>query len=189
MADDRARASFLFGAGARTLLDAGTGNGYFARRAAALGYTVDAVDFSDVAISEGRAGDSSVRQWYVGALADFTAGEPYDVVICIDVLFHVVDDELWRRSIRNLARLTAPAGTLLIQESLVLAPIRSDDATGLRGSQHTRWRTLDGYLVQLQGWRLVEHIRYTLPSENVEKDLLVLHRSDDASSRAHRLAA
>lgn len=159
--------------GARTLLDAGTGIGYFASRAAKLGYVVDAFDFSEVAVAQNRQSDAHVRSWQVASLAAFSADHPYDAVICIDVLFHIVSDEEWERSVRNLAAVTAPSGSLIIQETLVPA-LQGEDVSG---RSHTRWRTFELYGRVLDGWDLVEHLRYALPGEDAEKDLMMYRRT------------
>lgn len=46
----------------------------------------------------------------------FELGERFDVVNAVDVLFHIVDDGLWSRALRNLARHLAPGGRLVVAE-------------------------------------------------------------------------
>jgi SAM-dependent methyltransferase len=159
--------------GARTLLDAGTGTGYFATRAVDLGYTVDAFDFSKVVIDRNRASTDNIRSWHVSPVASFCSDESYDVVMCIDVLFHIVSDGEWRSSVRNLANLTAPSGALIIQDMLVAVSAAED----LTGRTHTRWRTLDVYKDTLDGWEVAGHDRYRVSGENADKDLMTYVRT------------
>ena len=152
--------------GATRILDAGCGTGWFTRRAATLGFTeVEAADFSTAAadIARRNAPASRVR---VGALHEITCSEPYDVVMCIDVLFHVVDDTMWARSVENLGLLTRPGGALVIQDSL-------NETGEPQPARHVRFRSLAAYRNVLPGWRLDGHETYVLPNEEMRKDLMV----------------
>jgi hypothetical protein len=88
-------------------------------------------------------------------------------VVCIDVLFHIVDDARWRRTVQNLASLAGRE--LLIQDHLV--PVAGPQGAG-GGAVHCRWRTLEMYRHALGGWELAAHEVYHLPFERVSKDLL-----------------
>ncbi len=46
----------------------------------------------------------------------------YDLVSCMDVLFHITDDEGHRTAIRNLAALTKPGGWCLFSENFLRRP-------------------------------------------------------------------
>jgi 2-polyprenyl-3-methyl-5-hydroxy-6-metoxy-1,4-benzoquinol methylase len=159
----------------KVLLDAGCGIGWFSSRAAALGFRVEGVDFSVAAIDTARSGLGSDIRWHVSELHTFQPGSRYDVVMCIDVLFHVVDDQLWEATVRRLASLVSDGGHLLIQEQLgdrdegVMDPSRT----------HVRRRTLDDYLGALDGWRLVERDTYVLPAQGTWKDLLLFDSAGD----------
>jgi SAM-dependent methyltransferase len=54
------------------------------------------------------------------AAEDFDLGRRFDVVNAVGVLFHVVDDGLWRRAVRNLAAHLAPGGHLVVAEHVGL---------------------------------------------------------------------
>jgi 2-polyprenyl-3-methyl-5-hydroxy-6-metoxy-1,4-benzoquinol methylase len=156
--------------GATRLLDAGCGTGWFTSRATTLGFSdVEAADFSSAAaeIAQRKAPESRVR---VAALAEIQSTEPYDVVMCIDVLFHVVDDTLWARSVQNLAALTSSRGALVIQDSL--------NETGAPSpAKHVCFRPLSAYERVLADWELDTHETYVLPCEAEHKDLMVFRRS------------
>jgi SAM-dependent methyltransferase len=157
--------------GAKRLLDAGCGTGWFTSRAALLGFAeVDAADFSSAAaeIAQRNAPTSCVR---LAALHEITSTEPYDVVMCIDVLFHVVDDAMWARSIDNLASLTGTRGALVIQDSL-------NETGAAPPARHVNFRSLSSYRRALPDWELDAHETYVLPREAERKDLMVFRRSE-----------
>ena len=57
-----------------------------------------------------------------GNIADegFALDTRFDVVNAIDVMFHIVDDDAWRRAMRNLAAHLSPGGRLVIAEHVAL---------------------------------------------------------------------
>jgi 2-polyprenyl-3-methyl-5-hydroxy-6-metoxy-1,4-benzoquinol methylase len=158
-------------AGAR-VLDAGCGIGWFTARLAAAGYDVAGVDFSPTAIEAARRRLGDGVPLAVGSLDAYRGGQPFAIVVCIDVLFHVVDDGLWQATVANLAANVAPDGVLIVQDHLVEAPEPVPDLA----MQHTRWRSAAMYLDVLTGWDLIAHHHYMLPREGQTKDLLVLRR-------------
>jgi SAM-dependent methyltransferase len=154
------------------LLDAGCGIGWFSARAAALGFEVQGVDFSSAAVDTARRLSEPDVGFHVAALHTFAPGRRYDVVMCIDVLFHIVDDQLWRETVRNLASLVAGSGHLIIQEQLATAHSPAGDTS----RTHVRRRAEADYRDLLSGWRLVERDTYTLPAQGSRKDLLRFSR-------------
>ncbi|MFJ3231755.1 class I SAM-dependent methyltransferase [Streptomyces sp. NPDC086787] len=96
-------------------LDAGCGKGHFARALARCGHRVDAFDTSGAAIARARAEGGGPR--YAEARLDtWRSPWPYDVVICVDVLFHVLDDPTWAAALRNLASLVRITGRLVLTD-------------------------------------------------------------------------
>jgi 2-polyprenyl-3-methyl-5-hydroxy-6-metoxy-1,4-benzoquinol methylase len=93
----------------RTALDVGCGTGRFARRLAARGYEVDALDPSQevIAAAEAAGGGPRYRQ------ADVTARElpegRYDVITCLASLHHMPF-----ATVTRLRAALAPGGTLLV---------------------------------------------------------------------------
>ncbi|MDC0771262.1 class I SAM-dependent methyltransferase [Streptomyces sp. HD] len=109
------------------VLDAGCGKGYFARALARCGHRVDAFDTSPHAIEHARAEGGGPR-CAVAALDEWRSPWPYDIVVCVDVLFHVPDDEEWRAALRNLASLVRVAGRLIVTD--VATQVPTDHAPG-----------------------------------------------------------
>jgi SAM-dependent methyltransferase len=159
----------------KALLDAGCGLGIFTRRFLALGYTVSAVDFAENAVAGARRRIGDSVTWHVATLGEFSPGRTFDLVVCIDVLFHITDDALHRQAVANLAGLTAPGGTLVIQDHLV--PEADTLAKYSPRESHVRWRSLARYRALLEPeWTLIQHDHYDLPMEKDTKDLLTFRR-------------
>ncbi|MFE4666678.1 class I SAM-dependent methyltransferase [Streptomyces sp. NPDC056716] len=97
------------------VLDAGCGKGHFARALARCGHRVDAFDTSEQAVAHARAEGGGPR-YAVAALDAWRSPWPYDTVLCLDVLFHVLDDEEWSAALRNLASLVRVTGRLIITD-------------------------------------------------------------------------
>lgn len=159
----------------QTLLDAGCGIGVLTARFMSLGFDVTAVDFAPNAVDIARSRIGESVRWYTGALHHFHADQTYDLVACVDVLFHVTDDTLFEATVAHLAALVRQSGRLVIQEELVeQADVLRE---GAASASHVRWRTLAWYRSILgPAWHLRRHDHYQLPVEGQEKDLLVFCR-------------
>ena len=98
----------------------------------------------------------------------------FDVVACIDVPFHVLDNEKWSAFFVNARKALAKGGLLVIQVSL-----RDDaDYEGIRNHVHFRRRRDYDEAAAAAGLSLVEAHRYVLPVEANHKDMLV-YRSQE----------
>ncbi|MBA4864721.1 methyltransferase domain-containing protein [Streptomyces sp. PSKA54] len=97
------------------VLDAGCGKGHFARALARCGHRVDAFDASQEAVAHAHAEDGGPR-YAVAVLDEWRSPWPYDVVLCVDVLFHVLDDAEWAAGLRNLASLVRVTGRLILTD-------------------------------------------------------------------------
>lgn len=154
------------------LLDAGCGIGFFTVRLHNLGFKVEGLDFSPQAITDARNQAPSDILYHVGDLSTFTPLERYDAVLCLDVLFHIVDDTVWQRALHNLQGLVSDSGFLIVQEALSDAPTpQSHD-----GKTHVRWRTLRNYIDTLSDWQVLYHETYSLPQQGTSKDLLCFRK-------------
>ena len=118
----------------KSFLDAGCGVGEMSEVAYALGAEVFGVDASPVAIRQTAARLGGVN-FRVDSLQNFSFGRTFDVVLCADVLYHVIDDLNWETAVRNLAAHTG--GILIIIDQLKSEPARP--------SLHVRFRTLKMY--------------------------------------------
>jgi SAM-dependent methyltransferase len=98
------------------LLDAGCGKGYYTRAFARYGYLVDGIDTSTFAIEACRRDAVGGERYAVSTLDAWQPGYVYDAVVSVDVMFHLMDDGVWERSVRNLARLVRLGGLLVVAD-------------------------------------------------------------------------
>lgn len=105
-----------------SVLDVGTGTGFYVREWERLGAgAVTGVDLSAAAIERLRA-EIPTAKFLEADIADaIPAGleGEYDVTSAFDVLFHIVEDTRFLQAIENLARLTRPRGHLLLSENFL----------------------------------------------------------------------
>jgi SAM-dependent methyltransferase len=98
------------------ILDAGCGKGYFTRAMASFGHRIDGIDVSEHAIEYCRKLAVDGDSYAVSTLAAWRPPYLYDVVFSVDVLFHVMDDDLWEESVRNLGTLLRWGGRLALAD-------------------------------------------------------------------------
>lgn len=155
------------------VVDAGCGNGWFTTRVADLGFAVEGLDFSERAIDIAkRTNQEKAINWHVSELSEFRGWRRYGVAMCIDVLFHIMNDLDWHKALSNLADMVVEDGYLLIQDALAEVPVKVGDPE----RTHVNFRTEDAYREALNGWELLEHDSYCLPAEGSRKDLMVFRR-------------
>jgi 2-polyprenyl-3-methyl-5-hydroxy-6-metoxy-1,4-benzoquinol methylase len=157
----------------RVLFDAGCGTGMVSAFCAELGFEIVGVDFSDVAIAQARK--RVPRGIFTIGAFDQVSGPPADVVICFDVLFHILDGASWARGLEALANRLKPGGRMLILEHF---PGTASSA------QHVRWRSLDAYrqAAASLGLTLSQVDTYRLPHLGAEKSLLVLDKAPETAT-------
>jgi 2-polyprenyl-3-methyl-5-hydroxy-6-metoxy-1,4-benzoquinol methylase len=97
------------------LLDAGCGKGWFSRELARFGHQVDGIDRSAnaIALCKEQGGGPA---YFESALSEWRSPGLYDVVASIDVLFHILDDDEWERTVQNLASLVRLGGKLIVSD-------------------------------------------------------------------------
>lgn len=96
------------------VLDAGCGKGFFTRAMARFGHQVDGVDTSPHVIDRCRRERAAADAYAISSLSGWAPPYLYDVVYCIDVLFHIMDDAVWESSVRNLASLVRLGGRIVL---------------------------------------------------------------------------
>lgn len=98
----------------KSVLDAGCGTGMLAEQFFVLGVErIAGVDASQLAADEAGHRCPGGR-FEAGSLLDFDLGERFDLVCCIDVLYHVVDDANWRQALGRLSAHVAADGLLIL---------------------------------------------------------------------------
>ena len=152
-----------------SVIDAGCGSGWFAERLAVRGHAIHGVDFSQKAVSLARNRLGARATFEVSSLDSWSVDSRADLVICIDVLFHIVENGKWRQAVDSVSSAVAPNGLLLIQEHLT-------DQHDEDSADHVRWRSIVDYEDALPGWHLIAQKRYLLPEAGTHKDIIVWQR-------------
>jgi 2-polyprenyl-3-methyl-5-hydroxy-6-metoxy-1,4-benzoquinol methylase len=145
----------------RRVLDAGCGRGEFSRALTDFGHRVDGIDTSTVAITECRRRAIGRDSYSVSSLRSWRPPYLYDAVVCVDVLFHLMDDDEWSSSLRNLAALVRLGGRL------VVADHDSEEDKVWGNYQKTRARSRYARLLHEQGLEIVDFIRNDFKSDQV----------------------
>ena len=107
--------------------DIGAGTGFYVDRWLRLGAKVTGVDLTAVAV------ENLGRRFPVGRFVQGDIGLPlappladergsFDVISAFDVLFHIVDDQLYDRALANIASLLRPGGTFVWSDNFVHQP-------------------------------------------------------------------
>lgn len=104
------------------VLDVGSGTGFYVSLWRELGArSVTGCDLTQAAVDRLRQRFPGTEFHQVDISEPLTAlpAESFDLVSCIDVLFHITDDDGHRTAVRNLTRLVRPGGCVLISENFV----------------------------------------------------------------------
>jgi SAM-dependent methyltransferase len=111
------------------VLDVGCGTGFYLGRWRALGVrSLSGLDISEWAVAQ-LALEYPTATFYradIGAASPLP-DEAFDVVTAFDVLTHIVDDELYRRALRNLHRALRPGGVLLYSDAFLHGPSKQHE--------------------------------------------------------------
>lgn len=98
------------------ILDAGCGRGHMTDWLSRCGHLAMGVDSSASAIS--WAITTYGPRFEVSSLDGYRPRELFDVVLCLDVLFHILDDDVWSASLQSLMRAARAESTLIITDAL-----------------------------------------------------------------------
>lgn len=120
------------------VLDAGCGTGIYSEFYVEEGAQVTGFDVSSSAIEQvrerGIPGDFSVQQLPEISYEDDT----FDFTHCFSVLYHILDDEDWRRSLEQLHRVTKEDGHLLLRIEWTSEPDPPSDHYKQRSKENYR---------------------------------------------------
>lgn len=97
------------------ILDAGCGRGHFTDGLRKCGHRVTGIDASATAIA--RATESFGGGFFRSELHSFAPPRLFQAVLCIDVLFHILDDTTWRLSLEAFARYAAAESVLVLTDT------------------------------------------------------------------------
>jgi len=106
-----------------SVLDIGSGTGFY------IGLWIDAgikkimgSDLTETAVEQLQTNfpNNEFMQLDIGRpLAPELACRQFDVVSAYDMLFHIVDDSLYKRALMNFSKLVKPGGTLVFSDNLM----------------------------------------------------------------------
>lgn len=97
------------------ILDAGCGRGHMTDALRRCGHLVTGIDSSRTAVA--WATKTYGRHFEHCQLASHRPGAPYDVILCIDVTFHLLDDATWRAGLAAFGRYAAAESLLLLTDA------------------------------------------------------------------------
>ena len=101
----------------KNVLDAGCGIGLLSEMLWILGANVSGVDVSREAVelAKTRAPDGNFKQ---DILSAFSFDQKFDLIICIDVLYHIIAEDAWKAALNTFKRHMLPGGYCIIMEQL-----------------------------------------------------------------------
>lgn len=111
--------------GQARVLDLGSGTGFYVDLWSRLGAgEVTGSDLTQAAVDSLRGRFPGTTFHRIDISEPVTALPPagFDVVSCMDVLFHITDDDGHRTAIRNAARLVRPGGYFVMSENFLHVP-------------------------------------------------------------------
>jgi 2-polyprenyl-3-methyl-5-hydroxy-6-metoxy-1,4-benzoquinol methylase len=116
------------------VLDVGCGIGRWSRLLAARGAEVTGVDLSPTMIDEARrrtaaAGLAERCRFLVQDSAALHAGGPFDLVLGVTVLQHILDPRALRAALSRIARHCAPGGRIVLLEAAPTSCAQQCDST------------------------------------------------------------
>jgi SAM-dependent methyltransferase len=107
---------------ALTVLDVGSGTGFYLEAWRALGVReLVGSDLTSAAVDQltARFPGTQIHRLDIGAPERSLAEAQFDVISIIDVLYHIVDDARYEQALQNLAAMLKPGGILLFSENFV----------------------------------------------------------------------
>lgn len=138
------------------VLELGSGSGFYVRLWKLLGCSqlvgIDIADASVTALKRAFPCYCFHRANIADDLTSALGGDTFDVVTAFDVLFHIVDEEAFRRTLCNVAARLRPAGTFLFSDRFV-----ERACTTVEHVKHRRFRDVENVLRRL-GLRVVRRV-------------------------------
>jgi 2-polyprenyl-3-methyl-5-hydroxy-6-metoxy-1,4-benzoquinol methylase len=154
----------------KTILDAGCGIGLLTEAIINAGADVCAVDISPTAIANAKQRVPTAR-FECRSLETLPYKEIFDVIVSMDVLFHIVDDAGWKRALFCLGAAVKPDGLIIIQEFF-----QEQQPKELGDAPHVCWRTQRDYRKALaeRGLRISDLETYNLSCEGAQATILTV---------------
>lgn len=113
---------FLIKDGVNSVLDVGSGTGFYIEQWKKQGVSeIFGSDITDIAVSNLRKKYSEyqfIKQDIGSHLRPNMFGRKFDVVTAFDMLFHIVDDDSYKKAIENFSLLVKDGGILIFSDNL-----------------------------------------------------------------------
>jgi len=122
------------------VLDAGCGNGVYSQFYTRRGFEVTGIDFSPEATKNSKeaAEDGEYVVTSVNSLP--FESNSFDIVHCFSVLYHIIDDNLWKKSISELTRVLRSGGLIIFRIEWI--------PENKRPAEHVKFRSIKEYETQ-----------------------------------------
>lgn len=102
-----------------SILDIGSGNGFYPMLWQRLGFKdITASDFSEESFLKLKK-LTHLKVLKIDITAQKIPPKQYDLISCFDMLYHIVDDDLYCRAFKNIAQILKPGGILIFSENLL----------------------------------------------------------------------
>lgn len=126
----------------RTVLDIGSGTGFYVERWQELGIeSITGLDITDTVVARlrNRFPQHRFERADIGGERAELPSATFGAVSAFDVLFHIVDDERYRRAFSSVFELLAPGGLFIFSENFINAKgaVRVTDQTSRPRSEIT----------------------------------------------------
>jgi 2-polyprenyl-3-methyl-5-hydroxy-6-metoxy-1,4-benzoquinol methylase len=126
------------------VLDVGSGTGFYVQRWHELGAaSITGCDLTEAAVDRlrERYPYATFHRLDIAEPSDILTRGGFDVVSCMDVLFHITDDTRYAAALRSIARAVRPGGYVVLSENFVHGDVE-------RGPNQVN-RTLDDIVAAL----------------------------------------
>jgi len=127
----------------KSVLDAGAGTGEYISFFLIKKAKVTAIDISEDAVNHIKMEFPEVRV-IVTSLEDIDrhfSSCQFDIIHCFDVLYHIMDDEVWEKAIRNFAK---------ISKKYIILHEKFADTKPIISSSHIKWRSKEKTTTELK---------------------------------------
>jgi ubiquinone/menaquinone biosynthesis C-methylase UbiE len=128
------------------ILDVGCGSGKWVNLFAEKGFATTGIDSSPwmirLAKKRVKADMRKLVKFFVASASKINlSSNSYDMVNCVTVLQHILNDEDWKSAIHEMVRVTKPLGYIMIFEAAPSFILK-------RRTRHLRFRTMKEYVVE-----------------------------------------
>ncbi len=121
------------------VLDIGSGTGFYLEQWRELGaHDVHGMDLTEVAVQQlkQKYPGMSINQGDIGSAPLKDKSEYFDAISCMDVLFHIVDDENYARAFEHIAKMLKSDGLFIFSDSW----LKGEDVRGVHIVHRSRRR-------------------------------------------------